>query len=126
MRRLVDLIILFSVLSACHTAKYISPENIKTEYKVRDMVRSDSMYQKDSVYIFTQSDTVYKTKITYLYHYITINKSDTVLKIDSILTPYPVEKQLTEWQSIKIEVGGWALGFIIITIIVFSLKLIRK
>lgn len=27
-----------------------------------------------------------------------------------IQVPYPVEKELSRWESIKIEVGGWAIG----------------
>ena len=27
--------------------------------------------------------------------------------------PYPVEKELTSWQQMKLELGGWAFGIII-------------
>jgi hypothetical protein len=36
-----------------------------------------------------------------------------MIKIDSVQVPYPVEKQLTRWQQMKIELGGWAFGVII-------------
>ena len=37
-------------------------------------------------------------------------KTDTVIKTDSIRVPYPVERKLNKWESLKIEVGGWAIG----------------
>lgn len=45
---------------------------------------------------------------------------------DSVQIPYPVEKQLTRWQQMKIELGGWAVGVIIILSIVLMLKMFRN
>lgn len=40
--------------------------------------------------------------------------------------PYPVEKELTRWQQIKLELGGWAFGIIfIITIVIIVLLIYR-
>ena len=38
------------------------------------------------------------------------SKTDTVIKTDSIRVPYPVERKLNKWESLKMEVGGWAIG----------------
>ena len=48
----------------------------------------------------TQPDTVYLPSKT-----VTITKKEKV--------PYPVEKELTDWQQMKLELGGWAIGIII-------------
>ena len=48
----------------------------------------------------TQPDTVYLP-----------SKEVTVTK--EVKVPYPVEKELTRWQHIKLELGGWAFGIII-------------
>ena len=48
----------------------------------------------------TQPDTIYKP-----------SKEVTVTK--EVRVPYPVEKELTRWQQIKLELGGWAFGIII-------------
>ena len=37
-----------------------------------------------------------------------------MIKVDSVQVPYPVEKQLSRWQSIKMELGGWVFGIIIV------------
>jgi hypothetical protein len=99
---------------------------VRTEYKTRDSIRFDSIYQHDSVFLIVKGDTVYKEKYKYLYRYLTINKVDTVLRTDSIDVPYPVEKRLTRWQSIKMELGGWALGVIIVFALVIVGRMIYR
>jgi hypothetical protein len=80
------------------------------------------------VFLLIKGDTVYKERYKYLYRYLTINNTDTVIKTDSIQVPYPVEKELSRWQKIKLELGGWAFGtalallFIIIGNIVYNRK----
>ena len=101
------------LLASCSSVKYVPIEIVRTEYRTRDSIRYDSIYQRDSVYLMFKGDTVYKYKEKYLYKYLFLNKTDTVIKTDSIQVPYPVEKQLTKWQAIKIELGGWAFGVII-------------
>ena len=48
----------------------------------------------------TMTDTVYLP-----------SKEVTVTK--EMKVPYPVEKELTRWQQMKLELGGWAFGIII-------------
>ncbi len=101
------------LLASCSSVKYVPVGTVRTEYRTRDSIRYDSIYQRDSVYLMFKGDTVYKYKEKYLYKYLFLNKTDTVIKTDSIQVPYPVEKKLSKWQAIKIELGGWAFGIII-------------
>ena len=48
----------------------------------------------------TQPDTIYKP-------------SKKVIVTKEVKVPYPVEKELTRWQQMKQELGGWAFGIII-------------
>ena len=66
-----------------------------------------------------KGDTVYQYKYKYLYKYQYVNKTDTLIKTDSIQVPYPVEKQLAKWQQFKLDLGGIAM--LIIIVIVFIL-----
>ena len=128
MKRLVYIIILL-ILAVCFTScrtQYIPVESVRTEYKTRDSIRFDSIYQRDSVYMIVKGDTVYQYRYKYLYRYLTINRTDTVIKNDSISVPYPVEKQLSRWQSIKMELGGWAFGIIILFILIIIGRIIFK
>lgn len=61
----------------------------------------------------TQSDTVYLP-----------SKEVTVTK--EVKVPYPVEKELTKWQKFCVNVGGWAIGIAIITILAVVWKMVYK
>lgn len=40
--------------------------------------------------------------------------------------PYPVEKELTRWQKVKVELGGWAFGIIVAFVIYIIGRLIYQ
>ena len=61
----------------------------------------------------TKPDTVYLP-----------SKEVTVTK--DVKVPYPVEKELTRWQQIKLELGGWAFGIIITAALVIVGWLVCK
>lgn len=61
----------------------------------------------------TQPDTIYKP-----------SKEVTVTK--EVKVPYPVEKELTRWQQMKLELGGWAFGIIITAALVIVGWLVCK
>lgn len=112
-------------LSSCRT-QYIPVETVRTEYKTRDSVRCDSIYKHDSIFYLIKGDTVYKYVKQVEYKYLFINRTDTILKTDSIQVPYPVEKRLTRWQTLKMELGGWALGVIIVFALVIVGRMIYR
>lgn len=99
-------------------------ESVRTEYKTRDSTRYDSIYQRDSIYTLIKGDTVYLYRYKYLYRYLTTNRTDTILKNDSIRVPYPVEKKLNRWQSIKMELGGWVIIVIFVYMLMYALQVI--
>ncbi len=111
--------------TSCRT-QYIPVETVRTEYKARDSIRVDSIYNQDSIYVLVKGDTVYQYRYKYLYKYQYLNRTDTMIKIDSVQVPYPVEKQLSRWQAIKIELGGWAFGAIIVFALVIAIWLVRS
>lgn len=128
MKRLTCIVLLVSAIcfTGCRTTQYVPVETIKTEYKTRDSIRHDSIYQRDSIYVIDRGDTVYTYKDRYLYKYLYLNRIDTVIKTDSIQIPYPVEKALTRWQKAKIELGGWAFGVLIMLAIVLVIRLLKN
>lgn len=128
MKALIYIIILLMsaiCFISCRT-QYIPVETVRTEYKTRDSTRYDSIYQRDSIYTLIKGDTVYQYRYKYLYRYLTTNRTDTILKNDSIRVPYPVEKRLNRWQSIKMELGGWAFGGIILFGLIIIIWLVRS
>lgn len=61
----------------------------------------------------TQPDTVYLP-----------SKEVTVTK--DVKVPYPVEKELTKWQKLCVNVGGLAIGIVIITILIVGGRMVYK
>ena len=128
MKRLIYIIILL-ILAICFVScrtQYIPVESVRTEYKTRDSIRFDSIYQRDSVYMLVKGDTIYQYRYKYLYRYLTTNRTDTILKHDSSPIPSPGEKQLSRWQTIKMELGGWAFGIIILFTLIIIGQIIFK
>ena len=128
MKRLIYITMLLTLATcfvSCRT-QYVPVETVRTEYKTRDSIRFDSVYQRDSIYMLVKGDTVYQYKYKYLYRYLTMNRTDTIVKTDSIQTPYPVEKQLSRWQSIKMELGGWAFGLVIAFVLIIIVWLVYR
>ena len=118
----IILLTLAIFITSCRSIRYVPVETVRTEYKTRYSIRFDSIYEHDSIFLFLKGDTVYKEKYRYRYRYLTINKTDTIIMTDSVQVPYPVEKQLSRWQQMKIELGGWAFGMVIISLIVFIIR----
>ena len=111
------LMLLTILLHGCGPIKYVPVETLKVEYRTRDSIRHDSIYKHDSVYIKEKGDTIYKYIKQVENRYLFINKTDTVLQTDSVQVPYPVEKKLTKWESIKLDMGGWMFGALIVLLL---------
>lgn len=119
------LLILAMCLVSCRT-QYIPVESVRTEYRTRDSIRTDSVYQCDSVFVLIKGDTIYQYKYKYLYKYQYLSKTDTIMKTDSVQVPYPVEKELNRWEKVKMELGGWAIGVIIVFAFIVVGRLVYK
>lgn len=61
----------------------------------------------------TQPDTIYKP-------------SKEVIVTKEVKVSYPVEKELTRWQQIKLELGGWCFGIIITAALIIVWWLVYK
>lgn len=105
--------LLISALWSCRSVKYIPVESVKTDSIYINQVLRDSIYRLDSIYIRDKGDTIWVEKYKYLF--VDKLRHDTLYinRMDSIRVPYPVEKELSRWQQMKLELGGWAFGIII-------------
>lgn len=125
--------ILISLLSGCKSVQYVPVETVKTDSVYIDRYLRDSIYQRDSVFVnrWTAGDTVYQDKVVWKYVYRDKVKYDTVsvLRSDSVRVPYPVERRLTKWEQVRLNVGGWVIALVVITILVvvgWAIYKIRK
>jgi len=125
--RLVWTVILLAILvifllTGCKTKTVLVPvKETKTEY--RDRLRIDSVYNRDTLHLFTRGDTVYLQSIKWRERF----RTDTlrIVKTDSI--PYPVEvvrevNVLTKWQRWRLNALN-VLALIIVVYIVIRIKL---
>lgn len=132
-KRLLFLIIpyiILSLLAGCKSVQYVPVETVRTDSIYVDRYQRDSIYQRDSVFVnrWIAGDTVYQDKVVWKYVYRDKIKYDTVaiLRSDTLRVPYPVESRLSTWEKIRLKVGGWAIGCMVITIIIFSIYIIRN
>lgn len=108
-------IIIFSLLAftGCKT-KYVSVPEYHTQYVARTdtLLKQDSIYVKDSIFLDRKGDTVVINKVSYRDRYRNIYKvrNDTIIRRDSI--PYPVVRELTKSEQRLIAVGKYSIAVI--------------
>jgi hypothetical protein len=112
--------------SSCRSIQHIPIETVKHDSIYISKILHDSIYQRDSIYVDRKGDTVLIYKDRYLYKYKNLIDTMYISRTDSIQVPYPIEKQLTKWQSMKLELGGWALGIIIVFILVLIGRYVKQ
>ncbi len=97
-------------LTGCTATKYVPVENVRTEYVVQERERVDSVVMRDSVVTRPAGDTVYVEKYRTRERIRTIRDTVAVNKDVIKEVPYPVEKELTKWEKVKMDFGGVAMG----------------
>lgn len=128
--RHIILIILLCIAAwlmfSCRSIQYVPVETVKIEYK--DRLKIDSIIKYDSIFYnrYMKGDTVFLTKEKYKYLDKIKIVRDSVFRTDSISVPYPVEKQLSNWQKVKMDVGGWAIGVASCLLVILAIYVIRR
>lgn len=100
-------------------------ETVKYDSVYFNRVQTDSVFIKDSVLV-VKGDTTIEYRYKYIYKYKTFTDTLYINRTDSVQVPYPVEKELTKWQKFRIDFGGWAIGIVIITILVVVGRMVYK
>ena len=128
--RHIILIALFCIVAylmfGCKSVQYVPVETVKIEYK--DRLKVDSIIKYDSILYnrYMKGDTVFLTKEKYKYLDKIKIVRDSVFKTDSISVPYPVEKQLSKWEKVKMDVGGLGIGVASCLLIILAIYIIRR
>lgn len=115
------LLIISLSISGCKPKQILVPIT-ETKIEFRERFRVDSVYNRDTLMLFSQNDTVYLQTIKWRERF----RIDTVsvVKVDSI--PYAVEvvkevNKLTKWQQIRLS----ALNILIVIIVIYVLIKIK-
>ena len=128
--------VLLTSLCSCTRKIYVPVENtvMRTDTVYSAKLRVDSVIFRDSVAVIQKGDTVFLTR--YRDRYRVREHTDTVYQsvIDSVKVsvPYPVERELTRWEKVKMNAGGFAIGagtallVAVIALLIWLIKIKRR
>lgn len=146
---IVALIISVIVFWLCGcTTQYVPVETVRTEYKTKtDTVKMSDTIRKEKEIILREARPEDSAMIAKLGIKLQDNErllillrnqlteanskqyeshTDTIIKMDSIQVPYPVEKKLTKWQQFKMDFSEWIIGIILMSSLLFCIYLARR
>lgn len=118
-------VFLVLAICSCRTVQYVPVETVRTDSLYFNTVSTDSVYVKDSVLV-VKGDTVTEYRWRYVYRYKYRTDTVYVSRTDSVQVPYPVEKELTRWQRFKMDIGGYALAAVVVTVLIVFGRLVYK
>lgn len=141
---LLGIVLSMLCLIGCKTVKYVPVPEYHTLYKTRvdtvqrwDSVRDVqwmTIKEVDSTQLaalgiqikgLKNAFLIERNKLLQKISNEKMHKVDTIMQLDSIRVPYPVEKQLTKWEQWKMDAGGWAMGVAAVLIILVILKVTK-
>lgn len=112
-------------LLGCTSTKYVPIETVRTDSIYVSTVKADSVFERDSIFVYSKNDTVFLYKNVYKYKYKMLRDTLTIERTDTIRVPYPVEARLTKWQQIKQDIGGTAIGGLVAIVLFLVVWLIK-
>ena len=102
-------------LTGCKQVQYVPVETVRLDSIYLTQTLRDSIYKYDSIYVRDKGDTLYVERWKYLYRDKVRVDTMVSVRVDTVSVPYPVEKELTRWERVKIETGGVAIsGFFLL------------
>lgn len=119
-------VVIICALCGCTSTKYVPVETVRTEYRDREINTYVTDTVHDTRFVMVKGDTILDFREKERVHRVEIHDTLYILSTDTIRSPYPVEKPLTRWQRAKMDLGGVAIGALIITICAAVVWLIKK
>lgn len=114
---IILVMVLMSIICSCGSIQYVPVESVRTEVLYKDRIQRDSVHVTDSLFVFMKGDTVYRERFRTEYKNRLVRDTAFLWVRDSIAVPYPVEKQLTRWQRLRLELGGWAMAGLLVAVV---------
>ncbi len=101
-------------LSGCARRVYVPVETVRTEVRedVRREIARDSVVVREGV--VERGDTVLVWREKLRERVREMHDTVRVELRDTVPVPYEVEARLGRWERVKMEVGGWALGIVVL------------
>ena len=126
-RTILIILLTSAICCGCRTVtEYVPIETVRSDTVYVNRIAVDSVLVRDSVYIHERGDTVTEYRCHYIYRY--KDRVDTLYlsKVDTVGVPYPVERELTKWQSVKVDYGGWAITLVFVFILIVFGRMVYK
>lgn len=125
----ITIILLASATCSCRSVKYVPVESVRQDTVYVNRLQRDSVHVADSVFVREKGDTVQIVRTRYIDRF--RGRTDTLRMVsnDTIRVPYPVERELTRWQRLKLDAGGIAIGVVaaaLLSIVVWLVLRFRK
>lgn len=112
------------LLAGCRA--YVPVETAKTEVVKELEIQRDSIFILDSVFVRSKADTVFVTRWRVEYKEALRIDTLNIERVDTLNTIVEVEKKLTKWQQLKMDIGGGVLYAVPILIAAGLFLLYRK
>ena len=87
---------LISMFTSCTTTKYVPVPEYHYKDSVRVVNHRDSIYSRDSIFVYSKGDTIYHEHFNMKYKEFLHNDTIVVNRVDSVRVPYPVEKTVVK------------------------------
>lgn len=104
------IILLASAICSCRSVEYVPVETVRSDTLYINRLQRDSVFVADSVYVREKGDTVQIVRTRYVDRWRVHTDTLRAVSNDTIRVPYPVERELTKWQRVKLDAGGIAIG----------------
>ena len=126
MSRLLIAILAGLSLLGCKPYKVAQQETVIKDslYIVQRMI--DRVLIRDSIYERHVHDTIYKYKERETVRYLSLRDTLYIEKRDSVIVPYPVERELTKWEAARMRLGDISLIVFIAGLLYVVVWLIKR
>lgn len=113
-------------LASCRSVRYVPAETVRSDTVYMNRVERDSVVRYDSVYVRDKGDTVWLERYKYVYRDKWRTDTLYVGRSDTVRVPYPVERELSRWERVKMDAGGVAIGALVLALAVTIAYIVRK
>ena len=124
--RLIVAILAGLSLWGCKPYKVAQRETVIKDslYIVQRMI--DRVLIRDSVFERHVHDTIYRYRERETVRYLSLRDTLYIERRDSVSVPYPVERQLTKWEAVRMRLGDILLAVFIAGLLYVVVWLIKR
>lgn len=112
------------ILCGCRT-QYVPVEAVRTEFVDKTAMVHVIDSVTDTRFVYVKGDTVIAWRDRIKWRERELHDTVFIARTDSIRIPYPVERNLSRWEKVKMDYGGFTIGVTLIAIVILMIYLLR-